>query len=156
MQTANHNDGHDDEGLQAPQKLVAAFSQLPRERIFIPRAIDEAVLREARRKLAKPESPKFPWRRLIPRFAMAAAFVALLAYGFVRHGSRSRAPIFAREDLNHDGRVDILDAFALARQLKSGPVPGPGRDINGDGVVDERDVEALAAQAVRLGKGGHS
>jgi hypothetical protein len=52
--------------------------------------------------------------------------------------------------------VDILDAFALARQLKSGLVPGPGQDINGDGVVDERDVETIAAQAVRLQKGGHS
>jgi len=156
MQTANHNDGHDDEGLQAPQKLVAAFSQLPRERIFIPRTVDEAVLREARRKLAKSESPKFPWRRLIPHFAMAAALVALLAYGFIRNGSRSLAPVFAREDLNHDGRVDILDAFALARQLKAGPVSGPGRDINGDGVGDERDVETIAAQAVRLEKRGPS
>ena len=156
MQTVNHNDGHDDEVLQAPQELIAAFSQLPPERIFVPRAIDEAVLREAGRKLAKPQSPKFPWRRFIPRFAMAASLVALLAYGFIRHSSRSLAPVSAREDLNHDGRVDILDAFALARQLKAGPVPGPGRDINGDGVVDERDVETIAAQAVRLGKGGHS
>ena len=156
MQTANHNGGHEDEGLQAPKKLVAAFSQLPPERIFVPRAIDEAVLREARRRLTKPVGPKFPWRRLIPRFAMAAALVAMLAYGFIRNGSRSLTPIFAREDLNHDGRVDILDAFALARQLKSGPVLGPGRDINGDGIVDERDVETIAAQAVRLGKGGHS
>jgi len=154
MQTGNHNDGQE-EALQAPPKLVAGLVRLPRERLFIPRTIDEAVLREARRHLSKPERPKFPWRRLVPRFA-AAALVLLLAYVFARHGSDSRPPVFAREDLNHDGRIDILDAFALARQLKSGPPPGRGQDINGDGVVDERDVETIASQAVRLGKGGPS
>src|SRR5438445_10722491 len=137
MQTANHNEGQDDEALRAPPKLVAGLVRLPRGRIFIPRTIDEAVLREARRHLTKPDRPKFPWRRLILRFAAAVAMVLLLAYVFIRHGSAFRPPIFAREDLNHDGRVDILDAFALARQLKSDPAPGASQDINGDGVVDE-------------------
>jgi hypothetical protein len=156
MQMANHNDGQEDAALQAPPKLLAELARLPRERLFVPPTIDEAVLREARRHLGKPQRPRYSWRLWIPRFAAAAALVALLTYGFVRQGSRSRPPVFAREDLNHDGRVDILDAFALARQLKSGLVPGPGQDINGDGVVDERDVETIAAQAVRLQKGGHS
>jgi hypothetical protein len=156
MQMANHNDGEEDASLQAPFKLLAELGRLPQERLFVPPTIDEAVLREARRYLGKPERPRFSWWRWIPRFAAAAALVALLTYGFVRHGSRSRPPVFAREDLNHDGRVDILDAFALARQLKAGPAPGPARDINGDGVVDERDVETIAARAVRLDKGSHS
>ena len=58
-----------------------------------------------------------------------------------------------REDLDHSGRVDILDAFALARRLAS-----PGQidlqwDMNGDGVVDERDVDVVARAAVRLPTG---
>jgi hypothetical protein len=53
-------------------------------------------------------------------------------------------------------RMDILDAFTLARQLKSGPVREPRWDINRDGVVDERDVRAIAVEVVRLDKGGRS
>ena len=63
---------------------------------------------------------------------------------------------YVREDLNRDGRVDILDAFQLARQLQSGNDPGAGSDLNSDGEVDRRDVEIIAAQAVRLEKGGRS
>ena len=59
-------------------------------------------------------------------------------------------------DLNHDGQVDILDAFALARQLKESAQSNLQLDMNGDGVVDERDVATLAARAVSLGKGGRS
>jgi hypothetical protein len=66
------------------------------------------------------------------------------------------APRFAHEDINHDGQVDILDAFALARQLKAGATPNPQLDLNGDGVVDERDLAAVAARAVSLEKGGRS
>ena len=157
MQTPDKNDEPDDKSLEAPQQLVLALSRHQEERIFVPRTIDEVVLRQARRHLGKPEPPKFPWRRLIPRLAAAAAaLVLLLGYIFTRHDGGYSPPAFAREDLNHDGRVDILDAFALARQLKSGPVPGRGEDINGDGVVDQRDVETIATHAVRLEKGGHS
>jgi hypothetical protein len=70
--------------------------------------------------------------------------------------SQARDASFVRGDLNHDRHVDILDAFALARQLKQG---GPGNlplDVNGDGVVDERDVEALVVRAVKLEPAGHS
>jgi len=52
--------------------------------------------------------------------------------------------------------VDMLDAFALARELQQGRTPRPQLDLNGDGVVDERDVEVLAARAVTLETGGHS
>jgi hypothetical protein len=64
--------------------------------------------------------------------------------------------VHAGEDLNHDGRVDILDAFQLARQLQTGQKPAAGLDLNGDGVVDWRDVEVLATRAVHLEKGGQS
>jgi hypothetical protein len=156
MQRSDHNDERDAEALRAPAKLISALSRFPRQRIFVPRTIDDAVLREARRHLNKAERPGFSWRRLMPRLAAVAVVVLLLAFVFARHNSGFGSRVFAREDLNHDGRVDILDAFALARQLKLGPASGVGQDINGDGVVDERDVETIAAQAVRLGKGGPS
>jgi hypothetical protein len=157
MQMAEHDDGNDLEGLDAPEKLVSALRQLPQENIFVPRMMDEAVLREARRHLDKPTREISVFWRWIPRLAVVTGMLALvLVIVLVRPGSTPPPPMFAREDLNHDGRVDILDAFALARQLKSGAPSGPGTDINGDGVVDQRDVEVLATRAVRLDKGGPS
>jgi hypothetical protein len=92
--------------------------------------------------------------------AGAAAAILLLAAipQFFRRPALgpSRDSAYARGDLNHDGRVDILDAFALARQLKQGGTRNLQLDINGDDVVDERDVAALAARAVKLERGGRS
>jgi hypothetical protein len=60
------------------------------------------------------------------------------------------------EDLNGDGVVDMLDAFALARELQHNPASHPQLDLNRDGIVDDRDVQALAARAVSLESGGRS
>lgn len=55
-----------------------------------------------------------------------------------------------REDFDRNGRVDILDAFGLARRLEGAAAPGPEWDLNGDGVVDRRDVDVMAMAAVRI------
>jgi hypothetical protein len=60
------------------------------------------------------------------------------------------------EDLNADGVVDMLDAFAFARALQHDPTSPPQLDLNRDGVVDVLDVQALAARAVSLEPGGRS
>jgi len=100
------------------------------------------------------------WFRFMPWAAAAAATILLLAtiLQFFKQpvSGPARDSAFARGDLNHDGRVDILDAFALARQLKQGETRNLQLDVNGDGVVDERDVATLAARAVKLEQGGHS
>jgi hypothetical protein len=82
-------------------------------------------------------------------------FLAILPQ-LLRKSGPTPAARYSRGDVNHDGQVDILDAFALARELKAGAHPSRQLDINGDGVVDERDVATLAARAVSLEKGGHS
>jgi hypothetical protein len=95
----------------------------------------------------------------MPWVAAAAAIVLLVAIPqFAKRSppAPARNSAFARWDLNRDGRVDILDAFALARQLKQGQARNLQLDVNGDGVVDDRDVAAIAARAVRLEGGGHS
>jgi hypothetical protein len=157
MKMTENGHDHEDESIQAPADLVSALRRLPREPLFVPPTVDEAILRAARRQLSPPESPRVVWLRWVPWLAAAAAAALLLVRipGF----HRTSIPVRLRvgiEDLNHDGRVDILDAFALARQLKSGASPDRHLDINGDGVVDERDVAAIAAQAVKLEKGGRS
>ena len=55
-----------------------------------------------------------------------------------------------REDLTGDGKVDVLDAFFLARQIKNGGPLDLKWDVNGDGVVDQRDVDWIASKAVSL------
>ena len=53
-------------------------------------------------------------------------------------------------DIDGSGRVDILDAFALARHLKRGRLVEADLDINQDGRLDRVDVDAVAMAAVRL------
>ena len=155
----DNNQNHPDEGLEAPPRLVAALKRLPQEPVFIPPTADEAILRAARRHLNPPREARFGWFRFIPWVAAAAAILLLVAIPqFFKHPVPGpfRDATFAQGDLNHDGRVDILDAFALARQLKQGATRNLQLDVNGDGVVDEQDVAALAARAVKLERGGRS
>ena len=154
---------------EAPPKLAAAFGQLRRREVFVPPSIDEAVLNAARRHLAKAKQTRFSrLRQWIIWPSLATGCAALIAMLW----TTIYEPAFAREDLNRDGRVDILDAFQLARELEADAVgaavadPDPGAvsnvsttralDLNGDGLVDREDVKFIAAQAVKLGKGGRS
>jgi hypothetical protein len=57
------------------------------------------------------------------------------------------------EDIDGSGRVDILDAFALARQIENKGEKNPAWDINGDGAINQKDVDSVALAAVRLSKG---
>ncbi len=160
MRTPEKNQHQEDDALQAPPGLVSALNRLPREPSFIPPMVDEAVLRAARRHFSKPDHGRVNWTRFMP-WVVATAAIMLLLVAIPRlfhKPAAASAPdaALARRDLNQDGRADILDAFALARQLRSGAKPSPQLDVNGDGVVDERDVTALAARAVKLEKGGRS
>jgi len=137
-----------EQNFEAPASLVAALKEGAQRKIFIPPTVDDAILRAARTQLcsaAKPAVARWPHWLLWPALAGACAIIALVA--------RMLAPAqFAREDLNHDGKVDILDSFVLAREVNSGGSLPAYLDVNGDGVVDQRDVNAIASQAVALGK----
>src|SRR6266850_718413 len=112
-----HNQSDHEEELQAPAKLVEALADLHNERIFVPPRVDEAILGESRKHIGNDQRRPFFWSPLPSWAAVAASFVlvAWLVYTLVKPFShRSDGKAFAREDINHDGRVDILDAFALA------------------------------------------
>ena len=143
------NQHPEEESLQAPEKLVEALNRLQKERLFVPPMMDQAVLREARRHLPRLERPQARWKPWSSWAAMAAC-LALAVWMGERFSSPTRARPFALEDINHDGLVDILDAFALARRIETGGTLDPRWDINGDGRVDRSDVDAIAARAVNL------
>ena len=169
MNNGDPNTRRDGEEPKAPAKLVAALKEPPARRLFVPPPIDAAVLRAAQEHLARATSSLSPSdgeragvRGAFTRFlkpwilwpTLATACIALA--GLAYFSSRSSQPQFAREDLNHDGRVDILDAFQLARETQTGAKPVVAPDLNNDGLVDRHDAELIATHAVKLEKGGKS
>ena len=144
----------------APPRLIEALRQTQSRHVFVPRTIDEVVLRTARQHFASAQRRGPNTFALLYRWlAFGTACVLMCAAAFwltLPRSSRNRAPAYDREDINRDGRVDILDAFQLARQLQSGERPEPTLDLNNDGLVDHRDADTIAAQAVKLEKGRRS
>jgi len=157
MNNSDINTRRDGEEPSAPAKLVAALKQPPARRVFVPPTVDEAVFHAARRHLSKPRRSGFGlFHSWLVWPAMVTACLLLIGLVYFITKPTGKTPSFALEDINHDGRVDILDAFQLARELQAGTRPAPDLDLNGDGVVDQRDAALLAAHAVKLEKGGHS
>jgi len=131
----------------------------------IPAQTDKSILDQARRRLAKP-------RPFVIRLRWAAsigAVAAVIVLGFVLFSPQSGLPRFARNDMiqnpqsrppalaegradiDGNGRVDILDAFRLARSIEARGPADPTWDLNGDGRVDRDDVDLVAYAAVSLG-----
>lgn len=122
--------------------------------------LDAAILSYANARLGR--------RRLHPRLLLigtglaTAAGLALAA--IIITSSRSTpspagssiAQATSPDDLNGDGRVDILDALALANFLRQPGASGssPATDINADGVTTAADIDALALRVVDLGGAG--
>ena len=156
MQTRPDNDA---DGPAAPPKLVAALRRTQERPVFVLPSVDVTILRAARQRLAEPTPSRrsgfWTWLRW-PAIATVSILVCALAYQAARPLLRPRPSQYARADLNQDGRVDILDAFQVAREMQSGRTPPNDYDVNGDGRVDDADVEYLAMRAVKLEKGGRS
>jgi hypothetical protein len=123
-----------------------------RRTIFVPPTLDEAILKEARRHFEgepqrKATAPRlyFYWRWLLGGALAVLALCLILFAPF----ARKTGAVAAREDINGDGRVDILDALALAKAVE-GKNNNERFDQNGDRRVDDSDVRAVALAAVRL------
>lgn len=158
MEMPENKHDREKELLEVPPELITALKRSSKSSIFIPPTLDERIVNAARRHLAPGRSSPPAWIfRLRWGFAVVALILILAVMpALLRKFGTPSQRLAIRGDVNHDGKVDILDAFALARELKSGTHLSLQLDINGDGVVDTRDVTALAARAVSLGKGGHS
>ena len=140
---------------ELPPELSLTLRGLYEGPVQVPRAVDEAILRDARFGFSRRR--RF---RLAVRWAgaavAAAAAVVVVAFNLHR-GSPGATNVatsqqtFVAGDVDRNGHVDILDAFVLARKVDARPVTVTrSDDVNADGVLDRRDVDAVAAMAVRL------
>ncbi len=161
-------------GNELPQPLVDAIRKRHGPEIAVPGSIDEAVLADASAYLQTMSRP----RRVVSRgwtwafgslsvgsLAAAMLLVAVLrepvapearqiaesarAERSVASADAAASAAFSRDDIDQNGRVDILDAFALARTIERGETP-PGWDQNSDGQVNQDDVDLVARNAVML------
>jgi hypothetical protein len=84
-------------------------------------------------------APRRTWR------PVAAAAAALLIGAVAWFALRPAVP----GDVDRSGRVDIIDAYALAVRIRSGQFD-TAYDLNGDGKVDDQDVEEIARRSVAI------
>ncbi|HEX8522973.1 MAG TPA: dockerin type I domain-containing protein [Tepidisphaeraceae bacterium] len=115
--------------------------------------VDDAIVNAARAQLLSRRRRTTLYR--VGSLAAAAAVILFaLQLGLLRSHHAAPQPLaVAAQDLNQDGRVDILDALYLARALERAQSQASW-DFNRDGQVDRKDADAIAASAVRLGSGG--
>ena len=146
--------------LRIPDELARELSSLYRADISVPPRVDQAVLNRARAEWAGRRRRTILLRVGSGAGIAAAATVAVVLWLQRPGGEPGRqvavapatAPLIA-EDVNSDGRVDVLDALRLARRVEDGSA-GTQWDVNRDGTVDRQDVDAVALAAVRLDAGG--
>lgn len=143
------------------ERLRAGLMRLQPPGPRVPGKLDEAILADARRSVAM---RRRRWM-LVQRIGagLAAAAVLAIAIRVFHPGSTSISPAPSSQrpqlaqaaDVNHDGRVDILDAYVVARHIARHEPLDPAWDVNGDGVVDQKDVDLIAHMAVQTTGGGN-
>ena len=156
----------DEIGQELPDAVKAAlrkrFGPVP----DVPSSIDQSILADARRHFEQhgPAALRLTKRRRVSVWqwtaigsTVAAAcvlFFALMpqqpnqAVKIVATSDGSASGEERTSDVDRSGRVDILDAFAMAREMRDGR--SGFRDINHDGRFDQLDIDLVAREAVKL------
>lgn len=131
-----------------PERLQADLRRVYRGTVQVPGEVDARVLAVAT-DLAKPSSvarnrTRMPLRWRVVKWVGVAAAVMAAFIVPTQLSRNSQAPVVAIQgDVNGDGAVDILDAFALARGMR-----------DGDSSITKADIDQATARAVRLTGGG--
>lgn len=153
---------------EAPAALVEGLRKLMKNRVMVPRHVDERILATAwqhletvapRRRRVGRWIVRGPFRRTGPgaisgvpevrTLARVGVALAAVVIGVLLWLGQFEDPA----DIDGNGHVNILDAFFLARQLEQSPMADQGRDLNGDGTTDLLDVEVIALRSVALTEG---
>ncbi len=181
------NNPNNEPQFSISEKFREDLKSIYRPAVSVPPEVDRAVLDQAHQHFSRRYKTRrrFRWAASIA----AAAAVVIFAFIFniarepttkmaretaqdaprrsTSYTARKPTPAVvssviaqARADIDRNGRVDILDAFKLARHVESADrtetnssLRKQGWDINGDGVVNSDDVDLVALSAVRLDKG---
>jgi hypothetical protein len=157
----NEETKHFDEDLdlRVSQKLSEDFNILFKPQFSIPPEVDRAVMDRAHQHfIQKHWSHRILQHISIWRIAAAAAVIIV---AFSLNLTQKPGPTTSQSllgevravDIDRNGRVDILDAFKLARYVESAERTDKKWDINGDGFVNSNDVDLVVSAAVRLDKG---
>jgi hypothetical protein len=137
------------------EETADSLRVLARAPFEVPEEVESRILWNARKQalMARRARRGRLWRRVaLPAVGLAAAAVLVLTLSLREQVPPTRtAHVAVQGDINGDGQVDILDAYALALALEGGQPQGAKADVNGDGVIDQNDVDAAARQAVSLG-----
>ena len=150
-----------------PDALVRDLRSAYARDVRVPHAVDAAILDQARAGFARRRRFRLAVRGvLVAAGGAAAAAVVLLAVRFSGPdtGASSQPPLARQpqalppapaaavarvEDVDRSGRVDILDAFVVARLVDlQDQLDQPTYDVNRDGKVDLSDVDRIATAAV--------
>ncbi len=165
---------------QLPQEVVAELRKRLKSPVRVPGNIDEAILADARAVLMSSSTPdrrRFGWRAWTLGIVSVGSLAAALVIAISPQNPMGEVPGIAtrdaaksvsdqatlstemlltslKEDFDHNGSVNILDALALARRISDGDDHSADQlsagDLNGDGVVDRSDVDLIAMTAVML------
>jgi hypothetical protein len=142
---------HPPDEFDLPPRLADALRAAYTHRADVPPRVDDAVLSAAREKFDRRRR-----LRLMARWGtgLAAGLAAVITLAVVLHRPAAPARSLAKGDVDADGRVNMVDALALARHVAAGDTLDPKWDVNGDGVIDQKDVDAIASAAVSLKQSG--
>ena len=129
--------------------LAGELGGLTGRKIDVPAEVDRKIL----------SRPTRPW--WLPLYAAAAVMLAvgagLIVFStgiFDSPRAEQEMMAGAPEDIDNSGRVDILDAYLLAKKIKDGEPLDTAWDVDRSGKVDEDDVDYIAKQSVSLGRSG--
>lgn len=151
-----------------PPAIIDALRDLDGPAILPDAARDADVLSGARQHLADTAAVNRKRKNIRLFFAgtagsaiAAAAMIALVVFignpasepqtdqPFAAAPNRPQPTAAQPGDLDHNGTIDILDAYALAKAQQRGEA-NRQLDLNNDGQVNQRDIDVLANQAVAL------
>jgi hypothetical protein len=150
----------EDMDLRVSSKLSADLKALFDPKIGVPPEVDRAVMDRAHKHIVPLQSGKGKRMRVHWGWRIAAAAaVIILAFSLdltKQPDTKTDSFLLSKTqavDIDQNGRVDILDAFKLARHIESAGLLQTEWDFNGDGLINRSDVDMVAYAAVRLDKG---
>ena len=148
----HRNQNHYDESqLELPKAVADDLAALYQMDLAVPAEVDDAIIDSARRQLTRRRIVRL-WRWAGGAAAAAAIVLIILIseLGPIGRVSSGPAALAQRQDIDGNGRVDIIDALALARHIAADDRPQGTWDVNADGLVTRADVDMIAMAAVSL------